>query len=271
MIAGLGGRAAAQTGWFARYEARAAATQVNQPHWATPLVTGNARVEQGLRADFTRQTTLAGQSTWNDGGSKGLQVIPFARTELRFSAPPFFDHEFGRGNDGFGDVAFRAKVRAYGSNEQHHNAIVSVLLAASVPTGKEANGSCCAILTPSAELGKGFGAFAFTSSLAGVLPVSGTAKLGRSIQWNNAAQYRTLRLVWLELETNTTYFFGGNNDGREQTFVTPGVVVSRVPLKAKTASLPGGLTLTLGAGEQMAVTHFNTYERATVLSGRFRF
>ncbi len=277
MVAGLlalascSAPALGQGDWFARYEVRAAATQVNQPHWATPLITGNARVEQGLRADFIRQTTHAGPSTWNDGGSKGLQVIPFPRTELRFSPPPFFDHQYPKALDGFGDVAFRAKFRAYGSNEEHHNAIVSLLLSATVPTGKQSNGSCCAVLTPSVEAGKGFGPLALTTSLAGVLPVSGTAKLGRSIQWNNVAQYRTLRLAWLQVETNTTYYFGGSNDGQQQTFITPGVVVARMPLKRKSAELPGGLTLTLGAGEQMALTHFNTYERATVLTGRFRF
>lgn len=258
-------------GWVARFEARAAATQVNQPRWATPLVTTSSRIEQGFRTDFLRQTTSAGQSTWNDGGSKGLQFIPFARTEIRFSPPPFFIHNYPGGLDGFGDVAFRAKFRVYGSNEQHHNAIATLLLSATVPTGKQSNGVCCAVLTPTLELGKGFGPVAMTTSAAGSLPVSGTDKLGRNVQWNNVVQWHTLRLAWFEVESNSTFYFGGKNDGMAQSFVTPGVVVSRMPLLRPRPALPNGLALTLGAGEQVAVTHFHTYKRAAVLSGRLRF
>lgn len=263
--------ACAQTGWIAAYQARAAATQVNQPHWATPLVTGNARVEQGLRADFIRQTASNRQTTWNDGGSKGLQMIPFARTELRFSPPPFFSHSAPRSLDGFGDVAFRLKYRLYGSNEGHHNAIVSALLSATYPTGKQANGSCCAILTPSLELGKGFGRLALTTSAGGTLPVTNTARLGRSIVLNNALQYRVLKLVWPEVEFNSILYAGGKYDGHTQTFITPGIVVSRIPLIR--GSVPGAspLSLTLGLGEQTALTSFHTYNHSPVLTGRLRF
>lgn len=262
----------AQAGWFARYQERVAATRVNQPHWATPLITTDGSIEQGLRTDFTRQIAAVRQITWNDGGGKGLQVVPFARTELRFSPPPFFSHSNPKSLNGFGDVAFRVKYRLYGSNEQHHNAIVSFLLGASVPTGKQANGSCCAILTPSLEIGKGFGPLALSSAAVGSLPVTNTAGLGRSIVWNNAIQYQTLRRAWFETEFNTTFYKGGKNDGKQQTFITPGLVVSRVPLRQK--GLPGSpnpLSITLGAGEQIALTHFNTYQHALVLSGRLRF
>ncbi len=263
----------AQAGWFAAYQARAAATQVNQPHWATPLITGNARVEQGLRADFTRQSTSNRQSTWNDGGTKGLQIIPFPRTELRLEPPPFLIHSGPKApHDGFGDVGFRLKYRLYGSNEAHHNAILSALFMATLPTGKQANGSCCAILSPSLELGKGFGPLALTTSAGGTLPVSNTKGLGRSILLNNAIQYRLPYLLWPEVEFNSTLFLGGKNDGRTQTFVTPGIVVSRIPLIR--GSQPGAankLTLTLGVGEQTALTSFHTYNHAPVLSGRLRF
>jgi hypothetical protein len=53
-------RANAQGGWFKVYEARLAATQTEQPHWATPLVTTAPRVEEDIRADFVRQS-LAGR------------------------------------------------------------------------------------------------------------------------------------------------------------------------------------------------------------------
>ncbi len=216
-----------------------------------------------------RQSIAGGQQTWNYGNTKGLQIVPFRRIELRFSPPPFITHTNPKSENGFGDVAFRAKVRLYGSNEDHRNAIVTALLAASVPTGKNGNGSCCAILSPTLEAGKGFGKIDFVTSLAGTLPVSNTAKLGRQIVWNNAAQYRVVGLLWVETEFNTTGYFGGSNDGKQQTFTTPGVIVSRIPLNGSAGVVH--LTLTLSVGEQIALTHFNTYNHAPIFSARIRF
>lgn len=261
----------AQKSFLDRYQARAAATQANQPHWATPLITTGPRIEQGFRTDFIRQTTPNGRTVWNYGTAKGLQIIPFARTELRISPPPFFTHSDPRVRDGFGDAAFRLKYRLYGSNEEHHNAIITAVLSASVPTGKSGNGSCCATLTPTLEVGKGFGKLALTSTAGGALPVSNTARLGRSIVWNNAIQYQLTKLVWLETEFNSTYFKGGRSDGRQQTFTTPGIVVSRIPLMHSSNPARRPLSITLGAGEQIALSHYHTYDHSPIFSGRIRF
>ena len=260
----------APSSFLARYQSRLAQTQLDQPHWATPLVTINARLEQGFRADFLRQTAPNGQSTWNYGNAKGLQIVPFRHIELRFSPPPFFTHSDPHTEDGFGDVAFRLKYRIYGSGEQHHNAIVTALIAASVPTSKSGNGSSCAILTPTFELGKGFGRLALTSAASGTLPISNTQKLGRSIVWNNAIQYHATTLLWPQVEFNSTFYRGGKNDGHQQTFITPGLVISRIPL-SHPASGAAPLTITLGAGEQIALTHFNTYNHSPIFTARLRF
>ena len=262
-------RASGQDGRFAKYEARLAATLAEQPHWATPLVTTNPRVEEDIRTDFVRQSVTGGQQSWNYGNTKGLQIVPFRRVELRFSPPPFITHTNPKVEDGFGDVAFRAKVRIYGSNEQHRNAIVTALLGASVPTGKSGNGSCCAILMPTLEAGKGFGRADVVTSPGGSLPVSNVAKLGRQFVWNNVLQYHAPGLEWVQVETNSTFYFGGSNDGKQQTFVTPGVAVSRIPLTRSTGAVK--LTLTVAAGEQIALTHFNTYNHSPIFSARFRF
>jgi hypothetical protein len=264
-------QSSAQTGWFARYEARTAATQLNQPHWATPLVTSSPRIEQGLRADFVGQMASNSQTTWNDGNSKGLQFIPFPRTELRTSPPPFITHSNPAVSDGFGDIAFRLKYRLYGSNEDHHNAILTTSLSASLPTGKNTNGSCCAILTPSLEIGKGFGNLALTTAAVANLPASNTLQLGRSVSWNNAIQYKLSRLIWIQTEFNTTFYTGGSKDGKQQTFATPGILISRIPLHHQTPTHPVPLLLSLGAGEQIALTHFNTYEHSPIFTTRLRF
>lgn len=263
--------ASAQSGFVTRYQARAVATQVNQPRWATPLVTVNARIEQQFRTDFVRQTSSSGQQTWNLGGSKGFQFIPLPRTEIRISPPPFLMHYQGKSIDGFGDMSFRGKFRLYGSNEQHHNAIATAILGASIPTGKNANGSCCAILTPALDIGKGIGNLVLVTSIGGSLPVSNPAKLGRSIVWNNSLQYHLTKLVWVQSEFNSTFYKGGPNDGKQQTFITPDLVISRIPLIHGAAGKQDVLGLTIGVGEQIALTHFHTYNHAPVFTLRLKF
>ncbi len=262
--------AAAQGSFFERHQALVVATQLEQPSWATPLVTISPRIEQGFRADFVRQSLANRQSSWNLGGAKGLQIIPFARMEIRFSPPPFLTHSNPRLEDGFGDVAMRTKYRFYGSPEARHNAIITGELAATIPTGKAANGSCCATVSPTLELGKGVGRFAFTVAAGGSLPITGAATLGRQVLLNEATQYHVARLVWLQAELNATLFHGGRNDGKQQTFATPGVVISRIPIRRGTAG-NRGLLLTVGLGEQIALTHFNTYNHSPILSARLRF
>lgn len=271
VVLSMAGTASAQDGWFTRYQARVGAAQVNQPRWATPLVTVSPRIEQGFRTDFTRQSLAGGRSSWNYGGAKGLQMIPLPRVELRFSPPAFFTHSTPKVEDGFGDVAFRLKYRIYGSNEEHHNAIATFDFGASVPTGKSGNGSCCAVLTPALEVGKGFGGFAVTTSIGGTLPVTNAKGLGQQIAWNTAAEYRATRFVWVDAEVNATYFEGGKNDGKGQTFLTPGLIVSRLPLIRRRGARGDVLAISLGLGEQIAVTHFSTYNHAPIATARLRF
>src|ERR1700742_245011 len=66
-------------GFFARYQGRVTATQNEQPHWITPLVTVTPRLEQELRTDFVHQYNPAGFAVWNYGNSKGLEFIPQKR------------------------------------------------------------------------------------------------------------------------------------------------------------------------------------------------
>ncbi len=100
--------------------------------------------------------------------------------------------------------------------------------------------------------------------------------MGRNIAWNNAVQYRAAksgvgRIFWPEVEFNSNFYKGGTNDGKTQTFATPGVVIGRVPLTHDASGKPGRLGLTFGAGEQIALTHFHTYSHATVLTLRMPF
>jgi len=266
----------AQPGSFIeRYQARVSATQADQPHWITPLVLVTPRLEQEIRTDFVHQYNPKGFAVWNYGNGKGLELIPERHIEILMNVPPFFNRSNGE-QDGFGDISFVTKYRFFASNEQHGNAIVTAFFSGSVPTGKNANGSCCAVVTPTLAVGKGFGQIDFSSTVGGTLPVTNATGLGHSIVWNTAAQYRVgktgvARFFWPEVESNATFYKGGSNDGKNTDFVTPGMVLGRIPLSHNADGKPGRLGLTFGAGEQIAVTHFHTYNHATVITMRLPF
>jgi len=262
--------------FIARYQARVSATQAEQPHWVTPLVTVTPRLEQEIRTDFVRQTNSKLQETWNFGNGKGLEIIPERHIELLFNFPPFIVHQAGAGNDGFGDVTFNSKFRFFALNEEHGNAIITAFVAGSYPTGKNGNGSCCASITPTLAVGKGFGLVALTSTAGGSLPASNGKKLGHTITWNNVAQYHIARtgvahFFWPEVESNASFFAGGPNDGKVADFITPGLLIGRIPLHHDANGKPGRLGLTFGAGEQIAVTHFHSNNHNLVFTVRMPF
>lgn len=263
------------TTFLGRYQARVSATQAEQPHWITPLVTVTPRLEQEFRTDFVHQYNPKGFAVWNYGNGKGLELIPEKHTEIIVNVPPFFNRSNGA-QDGFGDVSFLAKYRFYSRNEEHGNAIVTAFVAGSIPTGKNANGSCCAIVTPTLAVGKGFGQLALTSTAGGSLPASNVKGLGHTIAWNSTVQYRVARkglarFFWPEAEINSSFYKGGSNDGKIATFATPGLIVGRIPLTHDASGKPGRLGLTVGAGQQIALTHFHTYNHATVITVRLPF
>ena len=263
------------TSFIERYQARVSATQAEQPHWVTPLVTVTPRLEQEIRTDFVHQYNTKGFAIWNYGNGKGLELIPERHTEIIVNVPPFFNRSNGQ-SDGFGDISFLAKGRFYARNEEHGNAIVTAFLAGSIPTGKNGNGGCCAVVTPTLAVGKGFGQIALTSTAGGSLPVTNATGLGHGITWNNVVQYRVAksgvaRFFWPELESNSTFYKGGSNDGKVATFATPGMIVGRIPLSHDATGKPGRLGLTFGLGQQIAVTHFHTYNHATVITLRLPF
>jgi hypothetical protein len=266
----------AQDSFIARYQARVSATQAEQPHWITPLVTVTPRLEQEFRTDIMRQINPKLTETWNFGNGKGLELIPARRIELLFNVPPFISHDFKGSNDGFGDVSFNSKYRFLARNEEHGNAIITAFFAASIPTGKNGNGSCCAVVTPTLAVGKGWGLFDLTSTAGGSLPITSVEKLGHTISWNNVAQYRlahagVARLFWPEVELNTSFFKGGANDGKTTTFATPGLVIGRVPLTHDASGKPGRLGLTFGVGEQIALTKFHSNNHNLVFTARMPF
>ena len=257
-----------------RYQARVTATQNEQPHWVTPLVTVTPRLEQELRTDFVHQYNPKAYAVWNYGNGKGLEFIPEKHIEILINVPPFFNRTNGEA-DGFGDLSFNSKYRIFARNEEHGNAIVTGFFAATVPTGKNGNGSCCAVVTPTLAVGKGFGRSDITSTAGGSLPITNAAGLGHTITWNNVVQYKAGSgpswHVWPEVEANTSFYKGGSTDGDVAVFMTPGVVIGRIPLSHDATGKPGRFGLTFGAGEEIAVSSYHPDNHALVLTARLPF
>jgi hypothetical protein len=265
----------AQGKWLEHFDERVAAAQAAQTHWPSPLITTTPRLDQKLRADFVRQRNPAGYDTWNLGNSKGVEVILLRHLDFSFDLPPFYDRSAPKSLDGFGDVSMQLKSSLYARNEQHGNAMISLVLTASLPTGKNGNGSCCALLSPGVAAGKGWGRFNVISYAGAQLPMSAAEKLGRQVSFNVAGEVRLgdrglLRTLSPQLESNTTFLIGGSNDGKAQNFITPGVIAGRFHLTAgeTPARRP---QLTVGAGMQIAATHFHAYNHAVVLTSRLYF
>ncbi len=254
----------AQDGYFANWFARVDKTKNEQPHWVTPLATTTPRLEQEFRYDQLWQENAEGVTTDNYNGGKGLELIPFEKVEVIFNLPPYLVHNNPAVRDGFGDVAFLVKYRLLSQNEEHGNYILTAFLGWSLPTGDHKNGALHPVITPTIAYGKGLGNFDLQGTFGVGLPTADTDIVGRNYAWNNTFQYRVLRKFWPEIELNSTFFQDGKNDGQKQNFVTPGLVMGRF-------RLVGRVGFTIGAGYQIATTHFHTNNHNTILSVRFPF
>ncbi|MEO6805831.1 MAG: hypothetical protein ABI286_10650 [Edaphobacter sp.] len=258
----------AQQGFFDRWQARASATQALQPKWSVPVVSPYPMLIQVFRSDFTRQISTAHVHTWSLDASRGLNFIPFARTEVDIFTPPFLEHSDTTPN-GFGDFSMSAKFRILSANEQHGNYLLSAFIIATVPSGSYKNGATDASVNPTISGGKGFGRFDIITNLGGTLPRGGTVISGRTITTNTAAQYHMGRYLWPELELNSTPWYGGTRDGKTQAFLTPGIMTSKFALHSQEANSRKGIAA--GFGFQTAVTTYHSYNHSLTFTGRFLF
>ncbi len=254
----------AENGFLEAWQARVSQTQAQQPHWATPLVTVTPRLEQEWRSDFVAQSQPYGRSTENYGNGKGLELIPTEHIELIFGVPPYFEHSNSKSSNGFGDVNFLVKYRLLAANEDGGNYILTLFFGASAPTGNHDNSARRAIFTPTLAFGKGWGAFDVQGTVAGQIPNGDTSRLGTPFVSNTAFQYLVSEKIWPEFEVNLTYWPNGDHGENTQVFLTPGVVVGRLPIW-------GRLGFTLGTGVQIAASQFRTSNHNWLISARLPF
>jgi hypothetical protein len=247
-------------GWFRKVdEARA-----SLPHFVSPIVTTHVILVQQFRYDMSwQQDPSGGTSTSNYGASKGLEIIPATRLEVGIFPPNYLAHSASV-SDGFGDLSFQVKLRAFSAPEGRGDYFVGLFFGGSIPTGTPPNGAGHTILSPTLAAAKGIGRWDIQTTLGTNLPVSGSSILGRSIVFNTAVDYKIKGKIWPMLEQNSVFWSGGALDGKKQVFLTPGLVLGSFPVAER-------LRFTIGAGVQIAVTEFHQYNQRWILSLRFPF
>ncbi len=252
-------------GFWSRWFARSDKSKAEQPHWLTPLAMTTPRLEQEFRYDVNfAQAKPGAKYTENYGNTKGLELIPFENVEIIAGIPGYVMHNNPAVPDGWGDFQLLLKYRVLSANEQDGNYILTAFVSESFPTGTNKNGQLKSVVTPTLAYGKGWGDFDMQGTVGATEPLALTSTIGRTYVWNHTLQVHVFKKVWPELELNQTWFSGGKNDGKEQTFITPGVVVGRTPLTDRVG-------LTVGAGVQIAVSQFHTNNHNIILSARFPF
>lgn len=261
LLAMCGCGLAQDSGWFARSDRN----KEEQPHWITPLSTTTPRLEQEFRYDVVWQELGGGRTVTNFGNSKGLELIPWDRTEVIIAVPPYLSRNFSPATpDGFGDFSWLVKYRLLSANEDQGNYIVTAFLGGTLPTASSRNGAEHATLTPTIAYGKGWKQFDIQGTAGVTVPVADSATIGTPVAWNNAFQYRVLKKFWPEIEVNTNFFPNGPRSGEKQVFVTPGILIGRLALTKR-------LGLTFGGGVQIAATRFHTSNHNVIISVRLPF
>ncbi|MGO9452089.1 MAG: hypothetical protein ACLQDV_13770 [Candidatus Binataceae bacterium] len=239
-------------------------TQAEQPHWVTPLVTVTPRLEQEVRYDQYFQSAKNGLAIDNFGGGKGLELIPEEHFETIIGMPAFLKRNDPRNTDGFADWPFLVKYRLLSANEENGNYIVTAFIGISAPTGSQVNGNGHAIFTPTLAFGKGWGDFDFQSTVSVAVPNGGLDRLGLPVAYNTAFQYHVFKYFWPEFETNYTWQSYGNDNGHNTLYLTPGLLIGRIPIHNRVG-------LTFGTGYQVAVTKYRGYNHNVILTARLPF
>jgi hypothetical protein len=263
------------SGFLAAWAAQAARARATQPSWSSPLVTTTALLEQRVRFDIAQQHAGNGASTTVLDGGKGVDLIVSDTNEIQIAAPPYEirNTPSGKGEfSGFGDWAFlRVEQRLASAPAGAGNYVVTAWLQVQAPTGIEALTNHVWTYLPTLAFGKGWGDFDIQGTFGAVLPDSHRSTLGDQIQTNVAFQYHVWDVFWPQIETNWTYYDGGQREGLNQVFLTPGLVIGRF-------ALGGDRFFTTGFGYQFAVSPSYrpnpltpSYQHAWLFTSRLNF
>jgi hypothetical protein len=253
-----------QDDWVHSWMRKVDETRASQPHFVSPIVTTHVLLVQQYRYDMSWQQDPTGSTvTSNYGASRGLEIIPTTRLEVGIFPSNYLVHQSNTPN-GFGDITWQVKFRAFSATEGKGDYFVGFFLGGSFPTGTPPNGLGHTVLTPTFAAAKGLGPWDIQSTIGANLPATGANVLGRMIIFNSAVDYKIKGKIWPMIEQNSTFWSGGTLDGKKEVFLTPGVVLGSFPLAER-------LHLSMGGGLQIAATRFHQYNHRWILSVRLPF
>ncbi|HVB99074.1 MAG TPA: hypothetical protein VNJ12_07050 [Candidatus Dormibacteraeota bacterium] len=250
-----------KSGWWARV----GRAQASQPHWITPVAVVTPLLAEEFRFDEVWQTASSGATTADSFDGKGLELIPTQHIEVIAGVPAYFRRSSpSPARSGWGDFPMLVKYRMFSAPSGEGNYVLTAFFGATLPTGTAGNGAGETVLHPALAFGKGWGDFDVQGTFGAAIPVGTWRELGTPLALNAAFQYHIFGKFWPEVEINSTAWPNGTQDGKKETFLTPGLVIGRFPLWGRAGVVVGG-------GVQIAVTHFHRTNHNLIFTIRLPF
>jgi hypothetical protein len=233
--------------FFAHWSDRVDQARATQPHWETPLATPTPRLTQEVVGNILLERLGNGADLYNFGGGKGLDLIPTVTNQISFYTPPYEVRTEPDAAHGIGDWPFfLIKQRLVSANEENGNYIITAFVSGQAPIGDKSFTNNAYVVTPTLAAGKGWGRFNVQASFAVPVPLEFEEKIGTQLASNVTLQYHLWKYFWPEFEFNDTYWFDGERGGKDQLFVTPGIIFGPFPMSQR-------VKLNFGVGYQVAI------------------
>jgi len=247
--------ASAQQSFLSTFQGHNAAMTKLQPAMITPLMATDPRLVQYAKFSFANSRSSAGTETTSYGNGKGYGFIGGDRYEFDVVPPAYIQHN-SSALDGFGDMSTLVKYRIASGNAEHGNFIVTAVLSHTFATGSYKNGAATDSYGPMISGAYTFKKFDVVSNIGGSMPTGKIYAQGRSVLWNNVLQMHATRPLWFEVESNSSFYFGGEHDGKIQNLMTPGVfyVVRRKEWKSTHPFF------IVDGGMQIATSHYHALD-----------
>ena len=238
-----------------------------QPTWMGPLIQSDSRLTQSMRVSFSNSYTSTGTHMVNYGNWHAVNFLAGDRVQINLVTPPYIQNHSATMKDGIGDASAEVKHRIASRNAEHGNFAVTAMLAESWPTGSYQNGAVTSAYYPAVAAGRMWGRFDVQTALGGGLPTGKIWEQGRQICWNTTGQVLAGRNLWLDIEDNAMFNYGGPFDGKTENFLTPAFfyVLRRKDWK------PTHPIFVVGGGMQIATSGFHTYNHNLIPELRMLF
>jgi hypothetical protein len=259
--------AQAQQSFYARFRSHNNEMTALQPSWMSPLYQSDPRIAQSVRLSFANSYTQTGTRTVNYGNYHTIGLLAGNRLQFSFMVPPYVQNNSAAAKDGFGDTMEEGKFRIASGNAQHGNYAVTALLCYSAPTGSHQNGALTSLYWPTVAAGRAWGRFNVQSTLGGQLPSGKIAAQGRQVQWNTTAQVHATSHIWMDIEDNAFYNYGGLFDHRTTNYITPAAFY----LVRRKNWAPTHAYLVFDSGMQIATSSFHPCNHILISEVRIAF